>query len=182
MILTGQPTLHQDRNQIFIEAGRGLGEAIVSAQVTPDSYIVDKKSHKIIKMEINRQDKMLIRSMGGGNVWKRVPNPRKQKLSNKDIHKLSALTVRIEKHYARPCDIEWALEGRKLYITQVRPITTLKPEAHASKISLYKTNKLNEALSLLRTQTWRWRWSGNWPLRHFNRYLGLLLNFDIMAL
>ena len=154
----------QDRNQIFIEAGRGLGEAIVSAQVTPDSYIVDKKSRKIIERKINRQDKMLIRAKEGGNMWKRVPNPRKQKLSNKDIHKLAALTIRIEKHYAHPCDIEWALEGRKLYITQVRPITTLKSKGHAGGITSYKTNKLNEALSLLRTQTWKWRWSGNWPL------------------
>ena len=51
----------------------------------------------------------------------------KQKLSGKQIMELAGVCVGIEKHYGFPCDIEWAMTEGKFYITQSRPITTLKP-------------------------------------------------------
>ncbi len=59
----------QDRNQLIIEAGFGLGEAIVSGQVTPDSYVVTKHPLAIVDKNIFFQDHMLVRSVDGGNVW-----------------------------------------------------------------------------------------------------------------
>ena len=133
----------KDKNQMVIEAGFGLGEAIVSGQITPDSYVIDKKDFSILDINISEQKKMLIRRRGhvtapsggkttatapsGGNEWKTVPKAKQetQILSGKQIIELAELCVQIEKHYGKPQDIEWASEKGKFYITQSRPITTL---------------------------------------------------------
>lgn len=116
----------QDYNQLIIEAGIGLGEAIVSGQITPDSYVVEKDKMAILDISISEQQKALIKKAGGGNEWINLDEKgEKQKLSGKEIIELSELIVKIEKHYGFPCDIEWAREKGKFYIVQSRPITTL---------------------------------------------------------
>ncbi len=116
----------EDYNQLIIEAGYGLGEAIVSGSVTPDSYVVLKKESTIFEKNINDQSRKLVKAKKE-NEWVEVPakDQGKQKLSDNEILKLSKLILSIEKHYGFPCDIEWAKEGGKFYITQSRPITTL---------------------------------------------------------
>lgn len=118
----------EDRNQMIIEASWGLGEAIVSGQVTPDSYVVEKKSRNILDTNIAEKSRGLFRISSGGNEWKDVSDKKAndQCLSNKEILKFSDLILKIENHYGFPCDIEWAFEKKRFYITQSRPITTLK--------------------------------------------------------
>lgn len=118
----------EDRNQLIIEAGFGLGEAIVSGQITPDSYVVEKKPRRIIDKNISEQERGIYRDTKGGNVWKDIATSEGslQKLSDEQILELTELILKIEKHYGFPCDIEWALEKSKFYIVQSRPITTLK--------------------------------------------------------
>ncbi len=118
----------QDKNQIIIEAGFGLGEAIVSGQITPDAYVVEKEPRNILDININTQSKGLFRSENGGNKWIDIPEPKasSQVLSKEQILKLSELVIEIENHYGFPCDIEWAYEKEKFYILQSRPITTLQ--------------------------------------------------------
>ncbi len=117
----------QDRNQMIIEAGYGLGEAIVSGSITPDSYVIDKKDLSLIDINIANQDKKIVRCLKQGIKW--VPINKKQqeiqKLAGKEIIELSKICLNIEKHYKFPCDIEWAYFKGKFYITQSRPITTL---------------------------------------------------------
>lgn len=118
--------VNKDKNQLIVEAGFGLGEAIVSGSITPDSYVIDKKDLKIIKKNILKQDKMIVRSKNGKGVLViSAQNNESQKLSNNDIIKLSKLCIKIEKYYKRSQDIEWALKDNKFYILQSRPITTL---------------------------------------------------------
>lgn len=116
----------EDYNQLIIEAGFGLGEAIVSGQITPDSYVVHKKQKDILDINISEQDKELVKGIKE-NVWKKIPKSRgsKQKLTGKQILQLADAIMGIEKHYKFPVDVEWALEKSKFYITQSRPITTL---------------------------------------------------------
>ena len=117
----------QDRNQLIIEAGFGLGEAIVSGQITPDSYVVDKQDWHIIDINVDAQPKGLYRKKDGGNEWKELGEKgEKQVLNEKEIIELAKLIVKIEKHYGFPVDVEWAKEKGKFYIVQSRPITTLK--------------------------------------------------------
>jgi len=116
----------QDRDQMVIEAGYGLGEAIVGGKITPDTYVISKKDWVIIDTNISDQEMMIIRQ-GNGIKETKVPESKqsKQKLSNKQIIQLAKLCQKIEEHYKKPQDIEFAIENNKLYITQSRPITTL---------------------------------------------------------
>ncbi|HIH11459.1 TPA: hypothetical protein HA241_04680 [Candidatus Woesearchaeota archaeon] len=123
----------QDRNQLIIEAGLGLGEAIVSGQITPDSYVVEKKERKIIEKAVNTQSKGLFRSLRGENEWKNISKSNKQKLTDTQIIELSELIIKIEQHYSFPVDVEWALEKGKFYIVQSRPITTLTDKITETK-------------------------------------------------
>ncbi|OGD56421.1 hypothetical protein A2V71_04810 [Candidatus Berkelbacteria bacterium RBG_13_40_8] len=116
----------QDENQIIIEAGFGLGEAIVSGSIIPDSYVVDKQGFKILDINVNEQTKALYKKGKGGNEWKELGEKgKKQVLIEKEIIELSKLIVKIENNYGFPVDIEWAKEKGKFYIVQSRPITAL---------------------------------------------------------
>jgi len=117
----------KDKNQLIIEAGWGLGEAIVSGQITPDSYVVDKSDLSILDINIAQQEKMIVKAGKGNTKWVSILKSKqgKQKLTGRRIIKLSQLAAKIEKHYKTPQDIEWALENGKFYIVQSRPITTL---------------------------------------------------------
>jgi pyruvate,water dikinase len=118
----------KDKNQLIIEAGWGLGEAIVGGHITPDSYVVNKKTWKIMDINVSEQEKKITRKKSGiGNEWLRVSRElwNKQKLNKKQIVDLAKLCTKIEKHYKFPCDIEWAIKKGKFYIVQSRPITTL---------------------------------------------------------
>ena len=75
----------QDRNQIIIEAGYGLGEAIVSGQITPDSYVIEKNPRRIIDKNISLQERGICRKLKeGGNEWQNIPQEQgeKQKLTD----------------------------------------------------------------------------------------------------
>ena len=125
----------EDPNQLIIEAGFGLGEAIVSGSITPDSYIVEKNPRTIIDMKINHQSRALYRKEEGGNEWKELEPTfgSSQVLSSEEVLRFADIVVEIEKHYGFPCDIEWAFEGGNFYITQSRPITTLSKDGPISE-------------------------------------------------
>ena len=123
-----------DRSRVVIEAVYGLGEAIVSGDVTPDLYVVDKQGMNIIDKKLVRQQWKLVRSDEKvtdplkANVKLDVPEPEqaKQKLADEDIIALAGIGKRIEEHYSFPQDIEWARQGGELFIVQTRPVTTIK--------------------------------------------------------
>ena len=117
----------KDRNQMVIEAGFGLGEAIVSGSVTPDTYVVHKDDFSILDINVSEQSFYLKLNPKGGLIRANMPISKLhgQKLTGKQIVELAKICKNIEKHYKFPCDIEWAYVGGKFYITQSRPITTL---------------------------------------------------------
>ncbi len=122
----------EDRNQLIIEAGLGLGEAIVSGSVTPDSYVVEKNPRNILDINISTQNRGLYRSEiisaeHGNNEWRDIAEPKasSQVLTKEQILELSKIILNIENHYGFPCDIEWAYEAGKFFVVQSRPITTL---------------------------------------------------------
>jgi len=136
IMFTAEPT--GDETKIIIEAGFGLGEAIVSGSVTPDTYTIDKGSTKIIDKKMHEQIFKIVRK-GKENVREKLSGAiaRKQKIDDKAIIDLAKLGKQIENHYQKPQDIEWAIEQGELYIVQSRPITTLglgkKGEAQKSR-------------------------------------------------
>lgn len=129
----------QDRNQLIIEAGYGLGEAVVSGQITPDSYVAEKEPRRIIDVNVNTQTRCLIRANRGiGNEWQDISEPKasSQVLSEKEILELSKIILIIENHYGFPVDVEWAWEKGKFYIVQSRPITTLQKSRGVKDITV----------------------------------------------
>ncbi len=116
----------ENANQLVIEAAYGLGEAIVSGQITPNSYIVEKIPRKIIDINVFEQARGLYPKDGGGNEWRDLKdNGKKQVLDQDQILNLTEIILKIESHYGFPCDIEWAYENDEFFIMQSRPITTL---------------------------------------------------------
>lgn len=136
----------EDRNQMVIEAGWGLGEAIVGGLITPDSFVIDKKASKIMDKNISRQEMMIVREK---NKTKEVmvakAKQEKQKLSDKEILELAEICQKIENHYGFPCDIEWAYEKKKFYIVQSRPITTLAMQSFIRKFQKFFSRELSLA-------------------------------------
>ncbi|MCX8202330.1 MAG: phosphoenolpyruvate synthase [Candidatus Micrarchaeota archaeon] len=119
----------QDPNRMVIEAAFGLGETVVSGAVTPDTYVVDKDTLDIVSKHVARQEWMLVRSENANvKVGIKQEYQKVQKLSDDKIVELAKIGREIEKHYRWPQDIEWAIEGNKIFIVQSRPVTTLKKE------------------------------------------------------
>lgn len=125
-----------DKNQIVIEAVYGLGEKIVQGAYTPDHYLVQKQSYKILQKQVNPQSRQLGRSPRGN---REMPVPLslrlKAKLSDEQIIALAKLGQQIQDHYFFPQDIEWAMEQNRFYVVQSRPVTTLAAAAAAPTIS-----------------------------------------------
>lgn len=123
----------QDSKQMIIEAGHGLGEAIVSGAITPDSYVINKRNYSLIDINIAAQEKQIVKGQNGGTKWTEVAKSlkEKQKLTGRQIVELAKICAGIEKHYKFPCDIEWAYAKGRFYITQSRPITTLEEKSRS---------------------------------------------------
>ncbi|MEZ4867241.1 MAG: phosphoenolpyruvate synthase [Caldilineaceae bacterium] len=112
-----------------IDASYGLGEALVSGIVSADLYKVDKRTQQELDAVI--ADKQLaIRPLPeGGTVQVKLEEPERSArvLTPAQTVALATLGSRIEAHYGKPQDIEWALAGGELYVVQSRPITSLYP-------------------------------------------------------
>lgn len=131
VIFTVEP-LTNDEAKIVIEAVFGLGEAVVSGEVTPDLYVVDKKTLEIIDKRIGKQEWQILRNpeITGKETNIKVPIPpvrqMKQKIVDEEIVVLANLGKRIEDLYQFPQDIEWAKQDNQIFVVQTRPVTTLK--------------------------------------------------------
>ena len=125
--------IDNDNSKISIECVLVLGESLMSGQISPDNYLVDKESGKVLEKKILPQNWMLVRKgktkkgeepnvkVNVSNIWKV-----KQKLENKYIENLVTIGKKVEEKLKQPQEIEWVYEGGKLWIIQVRPVTTLE--------------------------------------------------------
>ncbi|MFZ5965712.1 MAG: PEP/pyruvate-binding domain-containing protein [Bacillota bacterium] len=117
------------RSELLINASYGLGEAIVSGEVNPDQYTVDKKNGEILKEEIAVK-KILCQYASDGIEYVPVAESSKSISSLKENHikALVEVTGKIEDYYGKPQDIEFAFdENDQIFIVQSRDITTLFP-------------------------------------------------------
>jgi pyruvate,water dikinase len=117
-------------DQVVIEAIFGLGEAVVSGEVNPNTYVIDKKTGNVVEKDIPVQDFYLTRDAYTGQTVKRNLPKDKQKqqvLTEHQIKILYKLALNVESHYNSPQDMEWAIEKNQIFLVQTRPVTTLKP-------------------------------------------------------
>ncbi|MFW5976611.1 MAG: phosphoenolpyruvate synthase [Bacillota bacterium] len=127
ILFTADPVTN-NRNIITIDAGFGLGEALVSGLITPDTYKVTNQN-LIISRNIGKK-KLAIKPDPGGGTYKEKLNEEfrdAQVLNNKEIIELSRIGKKIESFYQNPQDIEWCIAENDIFITQTRPITSLFP-------------------------------------------------------
>lgn len=128
VMFTINPSTNNE-DEIMIEAGYGLGETVVAGSIRPDTYIVDKSKVEIKDKQINEQTWKLSLDEHLKKTVKKNITPetsKKQKLGDEHINELASLGKKIEEHYGKPQDIEFAVENNRIYIVQSRPVTTLK--------------------------------------------------------
>ena len=111
VMFTRSPTTG-DRSVVAVEASWGLGSAIVSGHVTPDTYVVSKVTGEIVKRAVAGKLRRHQMAAGGAGVLdEEVPAELRNVpcLSDDEIRALARIARRVEDHYGAPQDIEWAI-------------------------------------------------------------------------
>jgi len=119
------------RDELVIEGSFGLGEAVVSGAVSPDRYLVDKRTLAIRRREVHRKELAIEYDPDGGTRQRALDEREALRpvLSDDEVLALAELGRRIEEHYGAPQDTEWAFApAGTLWMLQSRPITTLREE------------------------------------------------------
>lgn len=114
-------------NIALIEGSWGLGESVVSGSVTPDNYAVAKENNEILNVKISDKKTMFTNEEGGTSIQVEVPEELRNErvLSDEELIELVEMAKRVEGHYGKPQDTEWAFHDGELFLLQSRPITTL---------------------------------------------------------
>ena len=113
------------RHVAIVEAVRGLGEGLVSGAVTPDHYQVEKTTGKVLFQRLARRRPSPAHA---ASAWASSPlagDDLGPVLSLEELQRLVTVGCRLEAHFGRPQDVEWAVEGGRLYLLQSRPVTTM---------------------------------------------------------
>lgn len=97
--------LHNDKNKIIIESVKGTAKALNDAKVIPDRYVVDKKTHMVLKKEVTDEV-----------------------LTANEILQISKIVKSAENLYYFPQDIEWSIEGSRIFIVDIKPLTNINTE------------------------------------------------------
>lgn len=120
-----------DRSKITIDSSWGVGEMVVSGQVTPDNIMLDKITLQVVSEYIGDKHAELVPDAASGTLIEReVPGERAEirSLTDEELKAVAQMAKRAEKHYKCPQDIEWALDadlpdGENLLLLQSRPET-----------------------------------------------------------
>jgi pyruvate,water dikinase len=138
ILFTADPVT-SNRKVLSIDAGFGLGEALVAGLVNADHYKV--RNGKVIDKKISTKKLAIYALKAGGTKEQEIEPERqnRQALADEQILRLAHMGRTIEEHFGHPQDIEWCLADDTFYIVQSRPITTLFPipEAHDQENHVY---------------------------------------------
>jgi len=150
-----------NRKVLSIDAGFGLGEAIVSGLVNADNY---KVSNGVIVDKKISTKKLAIYALKDGGTKEQEIEPGQQTmqaLTDEQILQLEHLGRKIENHFGCPQDLEWCLSDKVFYIVQSRPVTTLYPIPEANDlenhvyISVGHQQMMTDAMKPLGLSLWQ---------------------------
>jgi pyruvate,water dikinase len=149
--------ISQDKKLMMTEAVFGLGDVIAAGEITPDQYVIDKKTLEFKEKKIVPQEWMMVRKIKRRENEKAVQKVQiskawqhQQKIDNRYLKELSELCKKIEKRAGEPQDIEWVLEGSRLWILQTRDVEQPQIEIdeqtnlHISKDIIESAQKIAE--------------------------------------
>ena len=108
-----------------IEAVAGLGEVLVQGLATPESYVIETRTRRIVERRPHAQSQMLV--LGDGVEEVQVPPTEGALLSPGILDQLVETGALLERHFSVPQDIEWAISDGELSILQSRPVTSSIP-------------------------------------------------------
>jgi len=130
VLFTADPVT-SNRKVASVEAGYGLGEALVSGLVDPDTYRV--RDDEVVARAVAVKAFALHAAPGGGTREREVEPGRQRRpaLTDAQVVRLVRLGRRVEAHFGRPQDIEWCLDDEGFHVVQSRPVTTLFPVPEA---------------------------------------------------
>ena len=128
VLFTANPVTGK-RRQAVIDASPGLGEAVVSGMVNPDHFVVNIATGEMVERRLGDKRVAIMAGSGGGTERVELAaGEDRASLSDGQVLALAKLGARVEEHYGRPQDTEWAIDDDGgIWLLQARPITTLFP-------------------------------------------------------
>ena len=119
--------LTNDYDEAVIDANWGLGESVVAGLASPDHFVVDKVSGKLVEKKLGAKQVSIWLGRDGGTVEREGYRSTDLTLSVAQLGELVDVLCRIEELYGRPTEIEWTYADSQLHVLQARPITTYVP-------------------------------------------------------
>ena len=122
-------------DRIVIEGAFGLGESVVSGQVSPDRYVLDKETLTIVTRDVKRKELAIDSLADGGTVTRQLDADEAlyPAMTDNEVHRLGDMALQIEAHYNSPQDTEWAFDrSGKFWMLQSRPVTSAGGSAVAA--------------------------------------------------
>jgi len=128
-VLFSSNVLDNNTTQMLINATWGIGETVTDNLIIPDMIILNKNEFKIIRYDIGKKEKRSIQNPNGSGTIL-IENDQHSRsicsLTDKQLHQLYDLGLKLENEFNYPQDIEWAIQNDIIFVLQTRPITTLK--------------------------------------------------------
>lgn len=140
-----------DKSVITIEGAWGLGSAVVSGEVTPDKWVVGKITGEISSREISDKHAKQVPAEGGGirEVLLEGTERTAPCLTDDELMALREVGRKVERHYGKPQDIEWAFDKQgNLLLLQSRPETVWAMKDAAAPIKKPEDNPLKHVMSI----------------------------------
>ena len=140
-----------DKSVITIEGAPGLGSAVVSGEVTPDRWVIGKITGEISIREISDKHAKQVPAEGGGIREVELDGDERTGpcLSDDELMALREVGRRIERHYGKPQDIEWAIDKRgEVLLLQSRPETVWATKDAAAPVKPPEDNPLKHVMSI----------------------------------
>ncbi len=134
VMFTRSPTTG-DRSVVTIEGAWGLGSSVVGGEVTPDRFVVGKITGEITVRDISDKHVQHLPAPGGGVEDVPVPDDQRKTpcISDAELGELKQIARKVERHYGRPQDIEWAIDrSGRILLLQSRPETVWSARDAAS--------------------------------------------------
>jgi pyruvate,water dikinase len=114
--------------QIIIESGCGLGEKVVSGEITPDRFVLDRRSLEMVEREVASEGRV-------------------SSLDDEEVRRLGRIGMEIERIFGDPRDIEWAIQDQEIYILQSRPITAVARDEEIERLRSEEIERLRRIAS-----------------------------------
>jgi pyruvate, water dikinase len=139
--------INGDRTKIVIDSAFGLGEPVVSGEITPDNFVVEKVLLEITRRRIVEKDHELVADHVARRTIDRVIEPERRtqpSLSDQEVIAVARLAKQLEKSMGGPQDVEWAIDrdlpaGENLVALQSRPETVWSQQIGRTPQKIYAT-------------------------------------------